>query len=124
MKAVAVAMSRQETHRERVLALIQAKYPGYHPLVAMVDLAHTSDDEKLRFDCHKTVAEYVEPKLRSIEVRGENMGGGLTVIVESSGGQPRNLIDDMAQKRQALLASLEKKEAELVKLPSPKEKVA
>ena len=55
-----------------LLAEIRRKYPNYHPVLAIVDIAH---DEKssleLQFNCHKTVAKYIEPELKSIEVKGD-----------------------------------------------------
>lgn len=64
---------RLQTEHNRVLQLIRAKYPHYHPVVAMVDLAHHEDvknkDPKLEFEIHKAVAPYCEAKLSSMEVR-------------------------------------------------------
>ena len=53
-----------------LLAEIRKKYPNYHPIIAMVDIAH---DEKapleLQYNCHKTVAKYIEPELKNVEVK-------------------------------------------------------
>ena len=54
---------------DKVLALLQERYPEYHPLIGVAEIAHSTDDERLRFDCHKTLCEYVEPKLKSVEVQ-------------------------------------------------------
>lgn len=55
-----------------LLAEIRRKYPNYHPIMAMVDIAHDKDASlELQFNCHKTVAKYIEPELKSIEVKGE-----------------------------------------------------
>lgn len=55
-----------------LLAEIRRKYPNYHPIMAMVDIAHdTNASLELQFNCHKTVAKYIEPELKSIEVKGE-----------------------------------------------------
>lgn len=54
---------------ERVLQLLQDKYPGYHPLIGVAKIAHSTEDERLEFDCHKTLCDYVEPKLKSVEVQ-------------------------------------------------------
>lgn len=63
-----------ETHlsrRDALLGMIQAEFPQYHPLLAIARIAHHSDsDLKLQFECHKTIAKYVEPELKSIEVKG------------------------------------------------------
>jgi len=54
-----------------VLMAIQQFYPGYHPLISIAQIAHsTSADPRLQFECHKTIAKYVEPELKSLEVRG------------------------------------------------------
>lgn len=55
-----------------LLAEIRRKYPNYHPIMAMVDIAHDKEASlELQFNCHKTVAKYIEPELKSIEVKGE-----------------------------------------------------
>lgn len=54
-----------------VLKAIQQFYPDYHPLVAIAHIAHTESVEpRLKFDCHRVIAKYVEPELKSLEVRG------------------------------------------------------
>lgn len=53
---------------DRVLSLLQTIYPGYHPLIGVAKIAHATEDERLRFDCHKVLCEYIEPKLKSVEV--------------------------------------------------------
>lgn len=57
---------------EGILALIRTKYPGYHPLMSIVDLAHETGEDvspDLRFKCHATIARYITPELKSVEVR-------------------------------------------------------
>jgi len=55
----------------RVLDAIRMYYPDYHPLVSIAHIAHTvPNDPRLQFDCHKTIAQYVEPALKSLEVKG------------------------------------------------------
>ena len=70
-----------------VLAMIQAKYPGYHPLMSIAEIAHNPDpniDWELRFNCHKAIAKYIEPELKSVQ----HIGGdkrptiNITMIVE------------------------------------------
>jgi len=53
---------------EKVLALLQEEYPSYHPLIGVAKIAHETEDERLQFDCHKTLCRYVEPELKSVEV--------------------------------------------------------
>lgn len=55
-----------------LLAEIRKRYPNYHPILAIVDIAHHEQASlDLQFACHKTVAKYVEPELKSIEVKGD-----------------------------------------------------
>ena len=57
---------------QNVLAAIQAHYPNYHPVLAMVHLAHHENvkgkDPKLEFEIHKAVAPYCAPRLASLEI--------------------------------------------------------
>ena len=51
--------------RERLSSL----YPDYDPILAMVEMANDNTLEpSMRLDCHKTIANYIHPKMRSLEV--------------------------------------------------------
>lgn len=51
---------------------IRRRYPNYHPVLAIVDIAMNEEASlDLQFNCHKTVAKYIEPELKSIEVKGD-----------------------------------------------------
>lgn len=81
---------------QNLLNLIQREYPGYHPLVAIARLAHSDNaatDYKFAFDCHKTLAEYVEPKLKSIEVK-HSVQEARRVIVSLFDDSPQDAITD------------------------------
>lgn len=55
-----------------LLAEIRRRYPNYHPILAIVDISmHEGASLDLQFNCHKTVAKYIEPELKSIEVKGD-----------------------------------------------------
>lgn len=57
--------------KSHVLDAIRRHYPDYHPLVSIAHLANsTMSDPRLQFDCHRVIAKYVEPELKSLEVRG------------------------------------------------------
>lgn len=63
--------------KQSLLQLIQQKFPGYHPVIAMAEIANSDDetvDLNTRFQAHKEVAQYVEPKRKAVEHSGE--GGG------------------------------------------------
>lgn len=58
--------------RDMLLGMIQKEFPSYHPLLSIARIAHSDEaDLKLQFECHKTIAKYVEPEIKSIEVKGE-----------------------------------------------------
>lgn len=88
------------TQRERILEMLQGKFPEYHPLMALAEMAHDAQIEpRVRADCHKSIAKYVEPELKSVEVKGDVKSdlGVLRVILhgddddgsgEVSGGLP------------------------------------
>ena len=63
------------TRRDYLLGMVQKEFPSYHPLIAIARIAHHGDaDLKTQLECHKTIAKYVEPELKSIEVKGEITG--------------------------------------------------
>lgn len=65
----------EQSRRDLLLGMIQKEFPAYHPLISIARIAHHGDaDLKLQFEAHKTIAKYVEPELKSIEVKGEITG--------------------------------------------------
>lgn len=53
-----------------LLEAIQLRYPNYHPLIAIAEIAHSHEaDIELKFQCHKTIAKYIEPELKAVEVK-------------------------------------------------------
>lgn len=60
------------SRRDVLLGMLQKEYPAYHPLLSIARIAHDQGaDLKLQFECHRTIAKYVEPELKSLEVKGE-----------------------------------------------------
>lgn len=63
-----------QSRRDLLLQAMQTEYLGYHPLISILRIAHHEaaiDDLRLQFDCHKTIARYIEPELKSVEVKAE-----------------------------------------------------
>jgi hypothetical protein len=55
-----------------LLAAIQEQFPNYHPLIAIAQIAHSDmADLELQFQCHKTIAKYIEPELKAVEVKSD-----------------------------------------------------
>ena len=58
--------------KQSLLARLDAKFPGWHPVVQMAEIAN---DETLsvqdRFNAAKEVARYVTPQLKAVELTGD-----------------------------------------------------
>ncbi len=62
-------------NKQALIALLEAKYPGYHPVVEMAAIANDQENDlQTRFNAHKEVAQYVTPKLKALEVQAEVEG--------------------------------------------------
>ena len=60
------------TRSSALVSMLHAEFPNYHPLLSIARIAHHQDaDLKLQFECHKTIAKYLEPELKSVEVNGD-----------------------------------------------------
>lgn len=67
---------------ERLLRMLHAQHPNYHPLISIAKIAHDAEnlvDEEGRpnyeiaLRAHQTVLRYVEPELKSVEVKVEKV---------------------------------------------------
>jgi hypothetical protein len=68
--------------KRALLALLQERYPGYHPVLKMVEIAHSPDSSlELQAQMHKEVARYVEPVLQAVAVGHDTESGPLQVTV-------------------------------------------
>lgn len=88
-------MKDQASAGSSIIDLIQQKHPNYHPLVSLAEIALEMNEEgrplhevKVRVDCHKTIARYVAPELKSVEMKGEIDAdfGALTVRIINETG--------------------------------------
>lgn len=53
-----------------IAELIAGKYPDYHPVMSLVEIANDKkQDINIRFHCHKEVAKYICPQLKSVEIK-------------------------------------------------------
>ena len=54
--------------KQELIDMIQEKYPDYHPLLALAEIANDSDNDKnLQLQASKEVCKYIVPQLRSID---------------------------------------------------------
>lgn len=68
--------------RRELLELLQEKYPGYDPVIAMAEIAHTTENETLRFQAHREVAKYTRPRLKTVNVVLESDAANCPVIID------------------------------------------
>ena len=55
-------------NRAALLTKLDDAFPSYDPLLALVEIAQDSEtDLSMRVDCHKTLASYIYPKMRTVE---------------------------------------------------------
>jgi len=57
---------------DKLLKLIQHRYPGYHPIMSLADIAlDESNSASLRYLCHKSIIRYIEPEVKAVEAEVE-----------------------------------------------------
>jgi len=114
--------AEQTAAGDRMLGLIRTKFPGYHPLIAIAEIAHHKDsDLRMQLECHKTLIKYVSPELKSVEVKADiketrrvivSMFDGETF--ENGSDTPLDNIPTRASKPDPLWKGLEFEDAEEV----------
>lgn len=58
------------SEKKELKALLAEKHPDYHPVIAMADIANdTTVSIDTRLQAHKEVAKYIEPQLKSSEIK-------------------------------------------------------
>ena len=80
--------------KKTLLRLLQERYPNYQPILEIAKAAHkltamaeSSGESELWRDAgamHERVAQYVTPKLKAIEVTGEDGGPIVVQVVKHS----------------------------------------
>ena len=77
--------------QEKLLAEVRKKYPEYHPVIAMAELAHETENEALEFMCHKEVAKYTVAVDKNVQI-DERITRTRRVVVELfDGGHGTNI---------------------------------
>jgi hypothetical protein len=63
-------ITQDDNQGNQILRMIRSEFPEYHPLLAIARLAHhDAAPLGLQLEAHKTIAKYVQPELKSIEVK-------------------------------------------------------
>jgi len=88
-------MSESKTNTA-LLSMLQVKFPNYHPVVAMAEMAHESGiEDGIRLNCHKEIAKYVEPQLKAVEHRGTVKSDfGTLRVIPAEAPQLTNPVDN------------------------------
>lgn len=61
---------------QELCELMEDKFPGYNPVVQMAGIALDKDVEiNIRVQCAKEVAQYLYPKRKAVELKGEIEAG-------------------------------------------------
>lgn len=56
-----------------MLELLHSKYPDWHPLLAMAEIANDEEsDQTLKLQACKEICKYVSPQLRAVELTGKD----------------------------------------------------
>lgn len=73
-----------QDQKQRILKMIQEKFPNYHPILGIAEIANGEHEVKILLDANKAILPYVESQLKAIEVQGniKNDFGVLRVVVE------------------------------------------
>ena len=62
---------------DQLLALIQEKYPAYHPILHAADIAHDAEvSVSIHMDAIKTMLKYTTPDVKSIDINSR-IGGNV-----------------------------------------------
>jgi len=54
--------------KKELIDMIQEKFPDYHPLLALAEIANDDESDKnLKLQASKEVCKYIVPQLRSVD---------------------------------------------------------
>ncbi|MEW8074140.1 MAG: hypothetical protein AB2826_27410 [Candidatus Thiodiazotropha sp.] len=61
--------------KQELIDALKEKWPDYHPVIAMAEIAHNEkSSSELKFQAHKEIAQYIEPKRKAVEL-SQGSGG-------------------------------------------------
>lgn len=69
------------TERKELNEMLTDKYPGYHPVMAMADIANNKRNNlSIIFQANKEVAKYICPQLKAVDVKLQSPDGRITDV--------------------------------------------
>lgn len=54
--------------RSKIFEDLQNKYPDFNPLISLADIAKKTKNESIKVLCYSTIARYILPQLKAVEV--------------------------------------------------------
>ena len=60
----------QNKDKLELIEMIQEKFPNYHPLKALAEIANGNGKDDLKLQAHKEICKYIAPQLKSIDISG------------------------------------------------------
>lgn len=62
-------------------------HSGYHPLVSILRITDECmvDDHRLKLDCHKAIAKYVEAERKSVDIKSEDGSELIKLVINVDG---------------------------------------
>ena len=78
----------KKSKRSEMLDVIQIMYPGFDPIIEMIEEAKRAKENKdwdLRVNILKELAQYIYPKKRSVEVKGDDTADPVSVKIVNYG---------------------------------------
>ena len=72
-------------NKQALLTRLAEKFPEWDPVVAMAEDANNPElSDELRFNAKKEVAQYIYPKMRSVEHTGDG-GAPFQIVIKKYG---------------------------------------
>lgn len=56
--------------RRELMDLVAQRYPGYDPVMAMIEYSHSGIEPEEKFKADKEIAPYIRGKLASVSIEG------------------------------------------------------
>lgn len=76
--------------------LVAEKYPGYHPVLALAEIATDPANEvSIRLQANKEVAKYVAPQLKAVEIKHKEDEEVRIIVVRTSDEETKQALEHL-----------------------------